>query len=194
MDPIFFPTPTDFRKWLNENHDQSKERWVGFYKKRTGKPSITWPQSVDEALCYGWIDGLRKSIDEESYMIRFTPRKPNSHWSVVNIKRVAKLKKLGLMDKPGLEAYRKRKAEKTAKASYEQGKVEMDLSYEVQFKKNKKAWNYWEAKAPSYRKQCTWWVMSAKKEETRSNRLQILIESSEKEELVPPLKWTGKRK
>jgi len=192
MNPKFFPTPADFRKWLTENHHKVTEQWIGFYKKNSGIPSITWPESVDEALCYGWIDGLRKSIDEESYMIRFTPRKPSSHWSAVNLKKVAELKKLGLMEKPGLEVFNKRKAEKSAQASYERGVVEMDPSYEKQFRQNTKAWAYWEGKAPSYRKQCTWWVMSAKKEETRSKRLAILIESSEKGEVIPPLKWAVK--
>ncbi len=193
MDPLFFQTPADFRKWLQDNHDKLEELWVGFYKKGTGRPSITWPESVDQALCYGWIDGLRKSIDEQSYKIRFTPRKTDSHWSAVNIRKVGELKKLNLMQKPGLVAFKKRNPEKSAKAAYEQREAVMDPGYEAQFKKNHSAWSYWDGKAPSYRKQCTWWVMSAKKVETQVNRLQILIKSSEKGEVIPQLKWGVKK-
>lgn len=191
---LFFPSPEDFRRWLTKYHDQSTEQWVGFYKKNSGRPSITWPESVDQALCYGWIDGLRKSIDEVSYKIRFTPRKPTSHWSAVNIKRVGELKKMGLMEKPGLEAFKKRKPENSAKASFEQKKVILDKQYEDILRQNVEAWSYWEAKAPSYRKQCSWWIMSAKKEETRISRLNVLIESCTKGEVIPQMRWSVKKK
>lgn len=190
---LFFPTPNDFKDWLNKNHNELKEQWVGFYKKGTGRPSITWPESVDEALCYGWIDGLRKSIDDERYKIRFTPRKPNSHWSAVNINRVGELEKLGRMEKPGLEAFEKRNVKKIAKAYFEQENVVMDPIFETELRSNEKAWSYWQSKAPGYRKQVTWWVMSAKKEETKLSRLKVLIDSSEKGEVIPPLKWSVKK-
>ncbi|MEP1093620.1 MAG: YdeI/OmpD-associated family protein [Cyclobacteriaceae bacterium] len=188
--PTFFSTPDDFRKWLSKNHEVKTELWVGYYKKATKKASITWPESVDQALCFGWIDGIRKRIDDEAYMIRFTPRKSTSHWSNVNITKIKELKKEGLVEKAGLLAWKKRKPERTAQASHEQKKVVLDPTFESEIRKNKKATEFFfEKMAPSYRKQTVWWVMSAKKEETRLKRLGILIESSEKEELVPPLRW-----
>ncbi len=189
----FFSTPDDFRKWLEENHEKETELWVGYYKKATKKPGITWPESVDQALCFGWIDGLRKRIDEEAYRIRFTPRKPSSHWSVVNIKRIKELKKDGLVEPSGLEAFKKRTKEKTAKASYEQKNAVLPANYSAQLKKNKRAWKFFsENISPSIQKQCIWWVISAKKEETRLRRLATLIECSEKREVIPPLKWSKK--
>lgn len=186
--PKFFKTPNDLRKWFEKNHNKSDEQWIGYYKKHTGKQSITWSESVDQAICFGWIDGLRKSIDDESYMIRFTPRKPDSNWSAVNIKKVEKLEKLGLMKREGLEAYKKKKANKSKVYSYEQKEVSLEKKYEEIFKKNKKAWNFFTKKlAPSYKKVSTRWVMSAKREETRMNRLKILIDSSAKEEKIPQL-------
>lgn len=191
--PKFFPTPTDFRKWLEDNHSNEKELWVGYYKKATKKPSITWPESVDQALCFGWIDGIRKRIDEEAYMVRFTPRKQDSHWSKVNIDKIKELKKEGLITTAGLAAFKKRKPERTAKASYEQKKVSLDPAYEALIRKNKMAASYFfNTITPSYRKQTIWWVMTAKRKETQIKRLNILIECSEKNELVPPLKWAKK--
>ncbi|MEQ9403133.1 MAG: YdeI/OmpD-associated family protein [Cyclobacteriaceae bacterium] len=189
--PVFFPTPDSFRKWLDENYGKESELWVGYYKKGTGKQSITWPESVDQALCFGWIDGLRKRIDDEAYMIRFTPRKPGSHWSHVNIGRMKELKKNGLVTEAGLLSFQKRTSEKTSRASYEQGKIELSTAYKSQIEKNPMAWEFFTEKlTPSFRKQSIWWVMSAKKEETRLRRLNVLIESSEKGKLIPPLKWT----
>ena len=194
MKPKFFAKPTNFRKWLDKNHEKVKEQWVGYYKKGTGKPSITWPESVDEALCYGWIDGLRKSIDDERYMIRFTPRKPKSHWSDVNIKRVTALKKLGLMQPAGLETFKKREGKKSRLASYEQKKeIKLSKEFENTIKANKKAWEYFKSTAPSYKRQCIWWVMSAKREETKLKRLNTLIESCEQGEKIPPLRWGDKK-
>ena len=186
----FFPTPNDFRKWLEENHKTETELWVGYYKKATGKPSITWPESVDQALCFGWIDGIRKRIDDEAYQIRFTPRKPNSHWSHVNIKRIEELKKADLVTKAGLSAYAKRDPENTGKASFEQEKVELSPDFKKRLKASKAAWTFFTKKlAPSYQKQSIHWVMSAKREETREKRLATLIECSAKEGKIPPLKW-----
>jgi uncharacterized protein YdeI (YjbR/CyaY-like superfamily) len=185
----FFPTPDDFRKWLKENHTSETELWVGYYKKATGKPSINWPESVDQALCFGWIDGIRKTLNEEAYQIRFTPRKPDSHWSTVNIKRIEELKKEKLVTPAGLEAYAKRDPEKSGKAYFEQ-EIALSKPFEKRLRANKKAWAFFhEMLAPSYRKQSIHWVMTAKKEETREKRFQSLIECSEKEEKVPPLKW-----
>ncbi|WP_436515384.1 YdeI/OmpD-associated family protein [Ekhidna sp. To15] len=187
----FFSTPDHFRKWLEENHKQESELWVGYYKKATGKPSITWPESVDQALCFGWIDGIRKKIDEEAYQVRFTPRKPTSHWSHVNIKRIAELKKEGLVMEAGLTAYSKKRHGNTGQAFFEQKNVKLSSNYEEKLKVNKEAWAFFNEKlAPSFRKQSIWWVMSAKREETRDKRFNTLIECSAKGEKVPPLKWT----
>lgn len=187
---IFFSKPWEFNLWLADNHDKLSYQWIGFYKKGSGLVSITWPESVDEALCYGWIDGLRKSIDETSYKIRFTPRKPTSHWSDVNIKRVTELTDQGKMQPTGIAAFKKRKEERSRKASYEQTSVEFRKSYETKLQQNQNASKFFQSRPPSYQKQCIWWVMSAKKEETRVKRLNILISSSEKEEKIPPLKWS----
>ncbi len=193
MKAKFFAKPALFRKWLTKNHDGKKELWVGFYRVGTGRPSITWPQSVDEALCFGWIDGIRKSIDDKSYMIRFTPRKPKSIWSAVNIKKVAELTKNDLMQPAGIAAFEKRDQKKSEIYSFEQKNVKLAKKYEKEFKKNKKAWNYYRDAAPSYRKQTIWWVMSAKREETRLRRLQILVDCSEKSEKIPQVSWKKKK-
>ena len=179
MKPKFFSDQQKFRNWLDENHDKKKELLVGFYKKSTGKPSITWPESVDQALCFGWIDGIRKSIDEESYSIRFTPRNPKSTWSTVNIKKVEQLKKLGLMKAAGLAAYNRKEENNSKIYSFEQKIVKFDPKYEKTFKKNKKAWSNFLLHPPYYRKTVTHWVMSAKQEETRLKRLDRLIKDSE---------------
>ena len=190
-EPTFFPIAQDFRDWLNINHKRETELWVGFYKKNSGIPSITWPESVDQALCFGWIDGIRKSIDEKSYKIRFTPRKPKSHWSDVNITKIAALKKEGLMHPAGLEAFKLREESRSSKASYEQSKIAFNKTYEAELRSNEKAWSYFSGKSPTYRKQCIWWIMSAKQESTRIKRLQILISSSEANEVVPPFRWSS---
>ena len=151
---------------------------VGFYKVGSGKPSMTWPQSVDEALCFGWIDGVRKSIDKESYKIRFTQRKPTSIWSAINIKKIEELKKQGLMRPAGLASFEKRKESKSRIYSYEKDKVALTQTFKIQFKANKKAWLYFQSLAPSYRKVSTHWVMNAKQETTRLKRLNQLISES----------------
>ena len=149
MDVTFFPTPEDFRKWLAENHDQHNELWVGYYKKATKLPSITWPESVDEALCYGWIDGLRKSIDDKSYKIRFTPRRPNSIWSAVNLKRIKELIAEGRIQKAGMAIYEQRNPEKAEIYAYERKNIKLSKEYAAQIKANPKAWAYFEALPPS---------------------------------------------
>jgi uncharacterized protein YdeI (YjbR/CyaY-like superfamily) len=178
MTPEFFKTPAAFRKWLAAHHAAESELWVGFYKKGSGKSSITWPESVDEALCFGWIDGLRKSIDEESYMIRFTPRKSTSVWSAVNMKNVAKLIKENRMQPAGLKAFAARKENRSGIYSYEQRSPELVEPYLGRLKRNKAAWKFFQAQPPSYRKVMNWWVVSAKQEETRGKRLERLIEES----------------
>jgi uncharacterized protein YdeI (YjbR/CyaY-like superfamily) len=177
MKPTFFATAADFRKWLEKNHDTVPELLVGFYKKGSGKPSITWPESVDEALCFGWIDGVRRTIDEESYSIRFTPRRPRSNWSAVNLKRVDELTKLGRMHPAGLRAFEARDPSRTY--SYERKEDQkLDAAYEAKLKANKKAWTFFQAQPPYYRRIASLWVMDAKKEETRLKRLATLIDDS----------------
>lgn len=176
--PTFFKTPADFRKWLARNHDTSSELWVGFYKKDSGKPSITWPESVDEALCVGWIDGIRKRIDEISYKIRFTPRRSGSVWSAVNIKRIAELTREGRMQNAGEKAFAVRLEYKSGIYAYEQREPELPRPYGKKLKQNKAAWKFFESQPPYYRKMASWWVVSAKQEETRLKRLKKLIEES----------------
>jgi uncharacterized protein YdeI (YjbR/CyaY-like superfamily) len=178
MKPLFFSTQADFRKWLSKNYDKADELWVGYYKKDTGIPSIDWPQSVDEALCFGWIDGIRKSVDKKSYKIRFTPRRPKSNWSAINIARVKELTKLGLMQPSGLDAFSKRDERKSEVYSFERKDVTLDKKYESEFRKNKGAWTFFSSAPPSYQKPAMWWVMSAKQEETRLKRLTQLIQDS----------------
>lgn len=179
MNPIFFATPAEFRAWLEDNHDKQREVLVGFYKKGSGKPSISWPESVDEALCFGWIDGVRKGIDDESYVIRFTPRKPRGIWSTVNVNRVAELADLGRMRPAGLKAFEERAAERSGIYAYEQGDaVELGEAYERQFRDHAGAWAFFQAQAAWYRRTAIWWVISAKKDETRVKRLATLIDDS----------------
>jgi uncharacterized protein YdeI (YjbR/CyaY-like superfamily) len=182
MEPTFFATPDDFRAWLEAHHESAPELLVGFYKKGCGKPSITWPESVDEALCFGWIDGIRRTIDDESYSIRFTPRRARSIWSKVNVGRVAALKKLGRMRPAGLRAFAKLDENRSGIYRYEHELREEEpplaRAYIATFKANKKAWTFFAAQPPGYRKLATRFVMDAKKEETRLKRLERLIKDS----------------
>lgn len=178
MKTKFFAKQSDFRKWLEKYHKEKTELMVGFYKVNSGNPSITWSQSVDEALCFGWIDGVRKSIDIDSYQIRFTPRKPTSIWSAVNIQKVKVLTKQGLMQPAGLFSFQNRKENKSKIYSYENEPVKFSPEFELEFKKNINAWDYFQSLAPSYKKHSTYWVMSAMQEETRQKRLVQLIEDS----------------
>lgn len=178
--PLFFSKPADFRSWLETNHKAKSELWVGFYKKASGRPSITWPESVDEALCVGWIDGLRKTIDAESYKIRFTPRKKTSNWSAVNIGRVDELTKLGRMRPGGLAAFELRKEERSGIYAYENRKTAvLGKADEKQFRAQPKGWDFFQRQPAGYRKLMTWWVISAKREETKKKRLEKLISESE---------------
>jgi uncharacterized protein YdeI (YjbR/CyaY-like superfamily) len=184
MTPRFFRTPSAFRKWLAANHAKSKELWVGFYKKDSGKPSITWPESVDEALCCGWIDGVRRSLGDESYVIRFSPRKPNSIWSAVNIRNVERLIKEDRMQPAGMRAYEARKDDRSGIYAYEQRSPELVEPYATTLRNNKAACKFFSAQPPGYRKVMNWWIVSAKREETRLARLSKLIRASENSERI----------
>ena len=178
MEATFFAIPKDLRAWLRKNHASTPELWVGFYKKQTGRPSMTWSESVDEALCVGWIDGRRQTIDEESYRIRFTPRRRNSVWSAVNIGRVEVLTNEKRMRPAGLAAFAARSENKSGIYAYEQRSEKLPELYAGLFRRNKTAWKFFEAQPPSYRKTIGWWVTSAKREETRRRRLETLIAAS----------------
>ncbi len=180
MTITFFRSPAAFRRWLQKHHAMTGELVVGYYKKDSGKASITWPESVDEALCVGWIDGIRRSLDESSYSIRFTPRKPQSTWSVINIRRVQVLSLEGRMLPAGLKAFEARRENRSGIYSYEQRGEQLVEPYARIFIRNKVAWDFFQAQPPGYRKQANWWVVSAKKEATRLKRLQQLIEASER--------------
>lgn len=178
MSPVFFTKQSDFRKWLIKNHKKETELVVGFYKVGSEKTSMTWSQSVDEALCFGWIDGVRKSIDAESYQIRFTPRKEKSIWSAVNVKKIEELTKQGLMYPAGIKSFEKLQEHNSKIYSHELGDICLSSVFEKKFKANKKAWTYFQDLAPSYRKISINWVMSAKQEVTQLKRLEQLIEDS----------------
>ncbi|MFL5765566.1 MAG: YdeI/OmpD-associated family protein [Bacteroidia bacterium] len=179
MSPTFFSTPALFRKWLEKNHKKEKELLVGFYKVGSGIPSMTWPESVDEALCFGWIDGVRKSLGKESYTIRFTPRKPNSIWSTVNVKKMEALTKKGLMKPEGLAAFQHRKEHRSGIYTHELASIELSKEFEKIFRSNKKAWTFFSSQAPYYQKVIRKWIMTAKQEETRIKRLNKAIDLSE---------------
>ena len=188
MTPEFFATPSELRTWLARHHHKTKEVWVGFYKRNSGKPTITWSEAVDAALCFGWIDGLRKSIDEISYAIRLTPRKPRSTWSAINVKKAQELIRLGLMHPAGLQAFQSREKERSGIYSYEQRQnAELDPAYEKKLRANKKACDFFSAHPPWYQRTSIFWVMSAKKEETRLKRLTTLIQCSREGRPIKPL-------
>ncbi len=184
-DVVFFSTQEEFSNWL-EKHADARELWVGYFKKSTGRDSLTWSASVDVALCFGWIDGIRKTIDEHSYKIRFTPRKTTSVWSAVNVKKVKALIELGKMKPAGMHLFNTRSDAQGY--SSEQRNVQLSSAYEAQIKANQPAWLFFSNLAPSYKRDSIWWVMSAKKEETRSKRLGVLIASSEARLKIPMLR------
>jgi uncharacterized protein YdeI (YjbR/CyaY-like superfamily) len=188
QEPTFFPTPGDFRAWLEAHHDKFQELLVGFRKKNSAKPSITWPESVQVALCFGWIDGVRKRIDETSYTIRFTPRRPTSNWSSININLVLELTKKGLMHPSGLKAFAARSAKKSGLYSYERRKsARFTREQEREFRAHKAAWEFFRSQAPWYQRVTTWWVVSAKREETRLKRFSLLIDHSQHRRKMPQL-------
>lgn len=177
--PVFFAHYDDFRKWLEHHARSSTELWVGYHKKTSGVPSIDWPESVDQALCFGWIDGIRKAVDADRYKIRFTPRKPGSHWSRINVDKVKKLMQSGLMTEAGLAAFNLRKPENTAKASFEQESVKLAPTFNKQLKANKKAHAFFKTLTPYVQRASIWYVMQAKQETTRHRRMDILIADAE---------------
>ena len=184
--PIFFKSGAEYRAWLEKNHDKAQELWIGYWKKATGKPSLTWNDTVDESLCFGWIDGIRKGIDEHSFKQRVTPRRATSFWSEINIKKVAALTSEGRMKPAGVAAFEKR--DQTKKYSYEQLRATLVLGpeREAKIRKNKKAWEFFEKQPPGYKRLCTWYVMSAKLEPTREKRLaRVIRDSAAGRRLVP---------
>ena len=186
--PRFFRTPALWRTWLRTNRATAEHLWVGFYKRDSGKPSITWPQSVDEALCYGWIDGVRKNVDAESYKIRFTRRKKGSVWSSVNVRRVTALRDAGRMRAAGEAAFEQRKANRSGIYSYEQRPAELPRPWLAKLKKNKAAWTFFAAQPPWYRRTATWWVISAKQDQTRERRFAQLRDDSAAGLRIGPLR------
>ena len=182
--PTFFKNPAAFRAWLQKHHRTETELWVGYWKKGTGRPSMTWQESVDEALCFGWIDGIRRSVDAESYMNRFTPRRKGSVWSAVNERRAAELIKSGRMRAAGKKAFEARDPAKTVVYQFE-----LDPALTAALKANRAAWEFFQAQPPGYRRRLIWWVMSAKQHQTRVRRLEELIAmcaSGRRFELMPP--------
>jgi len=176
----YFRTPAELRRWFKTNHAKAEELWVGFYKKGSGQPSVTWPESVDEALCAGWIDGVRKTIDADRYTIRFTPRRRTSIWSAVNIARMKVLSAEKRVLPAGEKAFAARRENKSGIYAYEQRSDRLEEPYASLLAKNKQAWTFFEAQPPWYRKTMGWYIVSAKKEETRLRRLEILVAACEK--------------
>ena len=195
MSPTYFATPAEFRKWLRKYHASASELWVGFHKKASGKPSLTWPESVDEALCFGWIDGIRKSVDATSYTIRFTPRRKGSIWSTVNTKRAQELIGEGRLQPAGLRAFEVRDPVKSGVYSFEQRKaIEFSAELLAKFRANRKAWTSWQSCPPWYRRTSSHWVSSAKKEETRERRFATLLDDCEAGRNIKQLQRTEKKK
>jgi uncharacterized protein YdeI (YjbR/CyaY-like superfamily) len=186
--PKFFATPDEFRAWLAQHHDTADELLVGFHKKASGTPSLTWPESVDEALCFGWIDGVRRSVDDDRYTIRFTPRRARSIWSQKNLARYRELDAEGRVQPAGRDAFESRDEARTRQYSFEQDAAEFTPAQAKAFRANKAAWAFFRAQPPSYRKPATWWVVSAKKEETRARRLATLIDDSARGERIKQLR------
>jgi uncharacterized protein YdeI (YjbR/CyaY-like superfamily) len=179
MKPRFFATPARFRAWLETNHARQDELLVGFYKKGSGRPSINWSEAVDEALCFGWIDGVRKSLGEDAYTVRFTPRRPRSNWSLVNVARVAELERLGKMAEAGRRAFEARTPERTGVYSSERARpAELEPDDEARLRANRKAAAFFDAQPPGYRRVAIHYVISAKRAETRQRRLDRLIADS----------------
>ena len=177
-DPVFFKTPAQLRRWLARNHGRSAELWIGMYKKASGKGGVTYREALDEALCYGWIDGVRKRLDELAFIQRFTPRRAKSYWSAVNIRRANELIAEGRMAAPGLDAFKRRDEAAAARYSFERQHATLDAASERKFRANKTAWTNFQSEAAWYRRVMLHWVTSAKKEETRQRRLATLIEKS----------------
>jgi uncharacterized protein YdeI (YjbR/CyaY-like superfamily) len=188
MKPKFFSTPAEFREWLEQNHDKASELLIGFHRKASGKKSITYNEALDEALCFGWIDGVRRKLNETSYVQRFSPRKPRSIWSLVNVGHVERLKQEGRMHASGLEVYARRDPKRTGIYAFENRPHQLSPAYEKRFRENKKAWEFFEAQPPYYKRVTIFRIMNAKKEETQIRRLEELIACSAKGERLGLLK------
>jgi len=193
VDPIFFPTPEKFRAWLAKNHDKAREVFLGFYRKNSGKGGITYLEALDEALCFGWIDGVRRKLDEHSYTNRFSPRKAGSYWSEINIAKAKALQAAGRMMPPGLAAFERRDESRAARYSFEAKTAEFDAAALKKFRANRTAWAYFSGKPPGYRRTLTFWVMSAKQQATRDRRLAALIEYSAEGRPIPLMAPIGRK-
>ena len=193
QDPVFFKSASELRKWFQKNHDKASELWIGFYNIKSTKKAATYKQAVDEALCFGWIDGIRKNLNEESYVIRFTPRKKNSIWSNINTKRIKELIEEERVHTSGLEAFNKRVEEKAGVYSFEQDSHKLSTAFEKKFRANKKAWKHFTLMPPWYQRTSVHWVMSAKQEATQLKRLETLISDSENNKTIAPLTRTAKK-
>ena len=194
MDPVFFKSRNDLRRWFLKNHDKLDELLMGFYLKKANLEGIDYKEAVDEALAFGWIDGIRKSYDDKSYTTRFTPRRKRSIWSKINIERIKELTEAGLMHESGLKVFENRDKKRANLYSFEQEKVEFTIEQEKLFKENKKAWDFFQKQVPSYKRPATWWVISAKQDQTQWKRLNVLIENSENGEKIPPLRPLTRKK
>ena len=188
VDPVYFGSPEELRSWFERHHDSTDELWVGFWRAGSGRAGLSWPQAVDEALCFGWIDSIRRRVDEQRYANRFTPRRPRSNWSAINIARVEELMAQGRMRRAGLAAYERRAPERTGVYSYENRPADLEPPYSDQMRENAAAWEFFQSQPPSYRRTATWWVVSAKKEETRQRRLATLIEDSAQGRRIAPVR------
>jgi uncharacterized protein YdeI (YjbR/CyaY-like superfamily) len=187
-EPVFFESPAAFRAWLEEHHETAREVTIGYHKKASGKPSMTWSESVDEALCFGWIDGVRRRLDDSRYTIRFTPRRPRSVWSAANVRRVEELEAAGRLRPAGRAAFERRSDARSGVYSYEQRDVAIfEPEAERRFRSEPEAWAFFESQPPSYRRAATHWVATAKRPETRERRLATLIADSAAGRTVPPL-------
>ena len=186
-DVVFFETPAQLRAWFEANHETAADLWVGFHRKSSGTPTLTWAEVVDQELCFGWIDSVRYSIDEDRFAQRLTPRRRRSVWSAVNVRRFRELDRQGLTHANGRAAFEAREDARSAIYSYENRSRGFDEPHEATFRKNKAAWKFFESQAPWYRRTATYWVMSAKREETRDKRLAVLIDHSKKGVRIPPL-------
>jgi uncharacterized protein YdeI (YjbR/CyaY-like superfamily) len=186
--PRFFASPGEFRAWLDAHHGTETEVWVGYWKKHTGRPSLTWSEAVDQALCYGWIDGRVKRIDEERHMQRFTPRKPGSNWSKVNVEKIARLTEAGLMRPAGIAAWEQRREDRTGVYSFEREEAELTAAQQARFEAHPEAWAWFTAQAPSYQRGARHWVTRAKKPETRAKRLEDLIAASAERRRANPFR------
>lgn len=193
-DPLAFERSTDLRAWFRKNHSKASELWIRFYRLESGRPSVTYPEALDEALCAGWIDGIRKRADDESYIMRFSPRNPKSNWSTVNIRKAEALIASGRMTPAGLRSFEGRKASAEERYSYENRPHDLPADAVAAFKRDKKAWKFWREQPPGYRRTVTWWIVSAKRSETRARRVALLIEHSRKSERIPPLVSPTRRK